>query len=78
MSINIENYDFEGSFASSSKLKYQSGVYAILDNNIRDNWNLVDVDESFRVKYRVENHDHKMCWKQQDYANLNVVAFIYR
>ena len=74
MSIKIGNYNFEGPFASSSNLKDQSGVYAILGNNSGNNWNLVDVGESFQVKYRVENHDRKMCWKQQNFANLQVAA----
>ncbi|MCY3675313.1 MAG: hypothetical protein OXH65_07660 [Paracoccaceae bacterium] len=75
MSIKIGNYNFEGPFGSSSNLKDQSGVYAILGNNSGNNWDLVDVGESFQVKYRVENHERKMCWKQQDYANLKIAVF---
>ncbi|MXZ50553.1 MAG: hypothetical protein F4073_07500 [Rhodobacteraceae bacterium] len=74
MSINIENCSFEGPFASTSNLKDQSGVYLILGNHSGDNWNLVDVGESSQVKYRIDNHDRKVCWNQQNYANLKVAV----
>ena len=74
MSINVGNYTFEGPYASSSYLNGQSGVYVILGNNGGNNWNVVDVGESSQLKTRVENHDRKMCWNGQKFANLHVAA----
>ena len=76
MSIRIGNYDFEGPFMSTSSLKSQSGVYAILGrNSVNEDWNVVDIGESGDVKKRVENHNRKNCWEAQNYTILNCAAY---
>jgi len=76
MSINIDNYNYEGPFGDTSQLKNQSGVYVILgrSSNAHD-WNVVDVGESATVRDRVENHDRSACWKRQGHSQLQVAAY---
>ena len=76
MSINIGNYNFEGPYTSTTSLKNQSGVYVILGRNSQNqNWNVLDVGESARVKDRVDNHDRSDCWKRQGYSTLAAAAY---
>ena len=75
MSINIGDYNFEGPFASTSNLRNESGVYAILGRaSVDDDWNVVDIGKSEDVKDRVEDHDRKDCWEEQGYTILNYAA----
>lgn len=64
MTITISNYTFEGSFSTSGSLKNQSGVYVILTPTSNNNYKILDVGESAKVKERVENHDREGCWKR--------------
>jgi len=75
MSIKIGNYNFDGPYADTSKLKNQSGVYVILGRSgSAHNWNVVDVGESATVRDRVQNHDRAPCWKRQGNSELQVAA----
>ena len=64
MSIKIGNYTFEGPFSSTSSLEDRSGVYAILDDDNRK----IDIGESHEVRTRVENHERKSCWEENNYS----------
>ena len=76
MSIKIGDYDFEGPFYLTSSLRHASGVYAILGrDSANDRWNIVDIGESRDVKSRVENHDRKDCWEEQNYSTLGYAAY---
>ena len=76
MGINIGKYNFQGPFSSTSSLKNQSGVYAILGRNSQsERWTVVDIGESGTVRDRVENHDREPCWKRQGYRQLAVAAY---
>lgn len=46
MNMKIGNYNFEGPFASSSDLKNESGVYAILGINSGNKRTVVNVGET--------------------------------
>ncbi|WP_424945827.1 hypothetical protein [Candidatus Spongiihabitans sp.] len=83
MTIKIGNYTFEGPFGSSSSLKKQSGVYAILGRPrtilnplpTMPNREVVDIGESEDVKHRVENHDREDCWESRPHTILNFAAY---
>ena len=76
MSIDIGVYNFEGPFDSTSGLKNESGVYAILGrHSINDCWDIIDIGESGDVKSRVENHDREDCWNAQGYTSLSYAAY---
>ncbi len=76
MSINIGNYNFDGPFSDTSKLKNQSGVYVILGRNSgTETWNVIDIGESATMCFRVESHDRSPCWTLQRYSQLQVAAY---
>lgn len=73
--MQIGRYNVEGPFSSEDSLKDISGVYAILGRNSKnENWTVVDVGESAKVKTRISNHDRKSCWKKQNFSILNVAV----
>jgi len=69
MSIIILKYKFDGPFESTDELEDKPSIYAILGKK-EDKYYLVDVDESAKVKTRVDNHDRKDCWKKNCQDNL--------
>jgi hypothetical protein len=73
MSINIGKYTFEGPYTNTGSLQDKSGVYAILYHS-GQNYNLVDVGESAKVKSRVEGHDRKECWKKNCSSTIEVAV----
>jgi hypothetical protein len=73
MSIVLSGYKFDGPYGSTSSLKDQSGVYAILTPTDPTHSKVVDVGESATVKTRVENHDRKPCW--QRHANRGQLRY---
>ena len=76
MGITIGKYNFQGPFSSTSSLKNQSGVYAILGRNSQsERWAVVDIGESGTVRERVENHDRTSCWKRRGYNQLAAAAY---
>ena len=76
MNIGMGRYSFEGPFDSTSDLRNESGVYAILGRHtIHHTWKAVDIGESEDVKKCVENHDRKYRWKTIGYALLSYAAY---
>lgn len=76
MAIKIGSYNFDGPHTSTSALRKQSGVYAILGNSGNGNsWAVVDIGESEDVQERVENHDRAPCWKGQKHSVLAAAAY---
>lgn len=73
MSIIIAGYSFEGPYQSMGHLKDKSGVYAILSPSSNNNYDILDVGESAKVKERVDNHDRENCWKRN--ANSRSVRY---
>ena len=74
MSIKIGGYDFEGPFTDTSKLRYEQGVYSILDQRADGKYYVVDVGESEDVRTRIENHDRSDCWKRNQRGTLTVAV----
>lgn len=74
MSIKIGGYDFEGPYTDTSKLRYEQGVYSILDQRSDGKYYVVDVGESDDVRTRVENHDRRDCWKRNQQGTLTVAV----
>lgn len=77
MPITIANRNFEGSYTSTSSLRSQSGVYAVLCQREGRNY-VIDVGEAGDVKQRIENHDRKNCWSRNCAAPRRLaVAVLY-
>ncbi|MCK4377358.1 MAG: hypothetical protein KAV97_03985 [Actinomycetia bacterium] len=74
MSININNYTFDGPYSSTDKIEDSSGIYAIICKKSDKNY-IIDVGESAKVKYRVENHDRKDCWNKNCREKLTVAVY---
>ncbi len=74
MAITIGDHKFEGPFPSTDDLKNQSGVYVILDKWSDGTNHILDVGESETVKERVDTHDRKDCWKENQQGTLTVAA----
>lgn len=74
MSIKIGGFDFEGPYTDASKLRYEQGVYCILDHRSDGKYFVVDVGESEDVRTRVENHDRGDCWKRNQQGTLTVAV----
>ena len=72
MTIQLGKYNFEGPFDTTSDLREQSGVYAILggNGNGSEQWKIVDIGESEGIRSLVENQDHANCWKRQQHPRL--------
>ena len=62
--IKIGNYNFEGPYRDTEKLKDRSGVYAILCPQSQKTRKVIDIGESAQVKTRVQNHDREDCWQR--------------
>ena len=76
MSIKIGNYNFEGPYTSTTNLKNQSGLYAILGRKSENQkWNVIDIGESSQVKERVDNHDRSDCWNRQGYSTIAAAVY---
>ncbi len=74
MSIKIGGYDFEGPYTDTSKLRYEQGVYSILDQRTDGKYHVVDVGESEDVRSRIENHNRSDCWKRNQRGRLTVAV----
>ena len=75
MGITIGNHSFDGPFTSTSQLRAQSGVYAILGRGAAGgNWIVLDIGESGDVRSRVETHDRKLQWQNCGHTSLSVAA----
>ena len=77
MSLNISGYNFDGPYSSTSILKNSSGVYVILKPITPNNYDIVDVGESGKVKERLENHDRASCWQHNVNGQMLHYAVYY-
>ena len=76
MTIPIAGYPFEGPFAKPSELLDLPGVYVVLGSNNSNVWtNVVDVGKSDQIKTRIETHNRRDCWQNQQYKYLGVAVF---
>ncbi|MDI3548403.1 MAG: hypothetical protein PWR10_2055 [Halanaerobiales bacterium] len=75
MSITIAGYKFTGPYTSTTKLKDKQGIYAILCLS-DDQYKLLDIGESARVRSRVESHERMKCW-QRNCSGTFAVAVYY-
>lgn len=64
MPIDISDYSFSGPYTETSSLEGKPGVYLILDC-FDNEYFIVDIGESAKVRNRVENHDRKDCWDKK-------------
>lgn len=62
MTVELGGYYFTGPFLSTSSLEDRAGVYAILDRHSDNNYYVLDIGESAKVKTRIENHDRFNSW----------------
>jgi len=74
MSITIGSILFDGPFKSAEDLEDRSGVYVILCKENDNNYKVIDVGESAKVKSRVESHDRKPCWESNCNSSLAVAV----
>lgn len=74
MSIRIGGYHFEGPYTDTSLLRYEQGVYSILDKRSDGKYYVVDVGESESVRTRIENHDRSDGWKRSQQGALTVAV----
>lgn len=75
MSIKIGGCDFDGPFTYTSNLRYEQGVYSILDQRSDGKYIVLDVGESEDVRSRIENHDRSDCWNRNRLGMLTVAVF---
>ena len=74
MGVIILDQIFEGAYTNSSHLKDQSGVYAVLKETSKDNYQIIYVGESEKVKSRIENnHEHTNCWNNNNFTHFAVL-----
>lgn len=74
MSIRLGKYSFTGPIASIDKLKDRAGVFAIVCK-VDNEYFLIDVGESSKLRTRIENHDKKDCWIKN--CNGQVTIFVH-
>jgi len=74
MSITIGKYEFAGPYKSTEGLEDRSGIYAIVCKK-GEKYSLIDVGESAKVRYRVENHSRKNCWEENCNTSLEVAVY---
>lgn len=75
MTINIQNYVFEGPTQTTALLQSRSGVYVVLTKAHNGKYNLLDVGESVNVRYRVETHDRTDCWYRNKVSGIYYAAY---
>jgi len=73
MTIKLGKYSFTGPFASIDKIKDRSGVYAIV-YEVDNEYFLMDVGESIKLRTRIENHRRKDCWIKSCNGKLTIYA----
>jgi len=71
MAIKLGKYSFTGPYTSIDKLKDKSGIYAIICKTDNEYF-LLDVGESFKLRTRIENHGKKECWKKNCTGQLAI------
>jgi len=69
MSIKLGKYSFTGPVASIDKLKDRAGVFAIVCK-VDNEYFLIDVGESSKLRTRIENHDKKDCWIKNCFGQI--------
>ncbi len=74
MSIKLGKYSFNGPILSIDKLKERAGIYAIVCK-IDNEYFLIDVGESSKLRTRIENHDKKDCWIKN--CNGQVIIYVH-
>ena len=74
MSIKIGQYDFEGPYFSTEKLREQPGVYAILCPE-EGKFSVIDVSEASDVKSGVESSGRADCWQKNSSGTFMVAAY---
>lgn len=73
MIIKLGKYSFTGPFESNDKIKDRSGVYAIVCK-VDNEYFLLDVGESLKLRARIENHYKKECWTKNSNGQLTIYA----
>ena len=71
MTIKLGKYSFAGPSESIDEIKDRSGIYAIVCK--KDNeFFLLDIGESPKLRTRIENHDKKDCWVKNCKGQLTI------
>lgn len=74
MGIKIDKYTFSGPYTSTSRLKDKAGIYAV-HCYYKNEYKLIDIGESARVRTRVENHDRINCWQRHCQGEFAVSVY---
>jgi len=61
--VKIDEYEFEGLYASTDGLKNEAGIYIVVCSE-GNKFRVIDVGESDEVKNRIGTHERKDCWKR--------------
>ncbi len=75
MSVELENYSFEGYFSSTFYLEDKPGIYAVLCRFLEKN-KVVDIGEAENIKTGIENNASSNCWRRNCQSSL-VYAALY-
>jgi len=59
----IAQFPFEGPFPTLTKIRSESGVYAVVCEFV-DKFYLLDVGRSEDVKNEIANHERRSCWER--------------
>lgn len=74
MSIKLGKYSFTGPVKSIDKIKDRAGIYAIVCY-IDNEYFLIDVGESSKLRTRIENHNKQDCWAE--HCNRQLMIFVH-
>ena len=59
----IAQFPFEGPFPTLTKIRNESGVYAVVCEFV-DKFYLLDVDQSNDIKDEITHHERRKCWEK--------------
>lgn len=71
MTISLGNFTFSGPIESIDKIRDLPGIYAIICV-VENEYFLVDVGESSKLRTKIENHDNKDCWTENCKGQLEI------
>lgn len=77
MTIQIDQWNFDGPFYNTTPVLNRSGAYAILTRPPGTaTYRIVDAGESGDLRFRLDNHDRTECWRRNSAGEL-AVAVLY-
>lgn len=74
MSLQIGWFSFDGPFETTSELKRESGVFAVLAE-IDGRYDMLDIDEGEDLRKAAEEHERRSCWTEHAGGPLRYVVY---